>query len=54
MICEQSLFFIALISATNFPAKRVCPTFSLRGAETAGEAGCWSVPLEAFVGRLSV
>jgi len=26
-------------------------TFSLRGAETGGEAGCWSVPLEAFVGR---
>ena len=24
-------------------------TFSLRGAETGGEAGCWSVPLEAFV-----
>jgi hypothetical protein len=22
----------------------------LRGAETGGEAGCWSVPLEAFVG----
>ena len=26
-----------------------CPTFSLRGAETGGEAGCWSVPLEAIV-----
>ena len=24
-------------------------TFSLRGAETVGEAGCWSVPLEAQV-----
>ena len=24
-------------------------TCSLRGAETGGEAGCWSVPLEAFV-----
>lgn len=23
--------------------------FSLRGAETDGEVGCWSVPLEAFV-----
>jgi hypothetical protein len=26
-------------------------TFSLRGTETGGEAGCWSVPLEAFVER---
>ena len=24
-------------------------TCSLRGAETGGDAGCWSVPLEAFV-----
>ena len=26
-----------------------CLTCSLRGAKTGGEAGCWSVPLEAFV-----
>ena len=24
-------------------------TFGLRGAETGGEVGCWSVPLEAIV-----
>jgi hypothetical protein len=30
-------------------ALRGALTFSLRGAETGGEAGCWSVPLEALV-----
>ena len=37
----------------NFRAVSAAPgaalTFSLRGAETGGEAGCWSVPLEAIV-----
>ena len=28
-------------------------TFSLRGAEPGGEAGCWSVPLEALVGHFT-
>lgn len=26
-----------------------CPTYSLMGAKTGGEADCWSVPLEVFV-----